>query len=67
MTQTYGVEMGTYGFIVNIIREFSTLLFLPLLAKMSKGSPIAAGAAATMDVVLVPITKVLELSSGWSL
>lgn len=57
MSQMYGVKTGTYGFIVNIMREFSTLLFLPLLVRISKGSLIATGAAADMDTVLVPITK----------
>jgi uncharacterized membrane protein YbjE (DUF340 family) len=57
MTQMYGVETGTYGFIVNVMREFFTVLLLPLLVKISKSSPIAAGAAGNMDTMLVPITK----------
>lgn len=57
MIQVYGAEMGTYGFIVNMMREFSTVLFLPLLVRISKGSPIAVGGAADMDTMLVPITK----------
>jgi len=57
MTQIYGIETGTYGFIVNIMREFLTVLLLPLLIRISKGSPMASGAAGNMDTVLVPITK----------
>lgn len=44
MTQVYGIEAGTYGFIVNVMREFFTVLLLPVLLKISTGSPIAGGA-----------------------
>ena len=49
--------MGTYGFMVNVMREFLTVLFLPFIVKISKGSPIASGAAGNMDTMLVPVTK----------
>lgn len=64
MTQVYGIEAGTYGFIVNVMREFFTVLFLPLLAKISKGSTIASGAAGNMDTMLVPITKLVGTEIG---
>lgn len=64
MTQMYGIKTGTYGFIVNVMREFFTVLFLPLLVKISKGSPIAGGAAGNMDTMLVPITKVVGAELG---
>ncbi|MBF8983206.1 lysine exporter LysO family protein [Lutibacter sp. B2] len=57
MSQVYGVEVGTYGFMVNVMREFITVLFLPFIVKISKGSPIASGAAGNMDTMLVPVTK----------
>jgi uncharacterized membrane protein YbjE (DUF340 family) len=57
MTQQYGIEIGTYGFIVNVMREFITVLTMPLLIKISLGAPIAAGAAGDMDTMLAPITK----------
>ncbi|QHI71201.1 lysine exporter LysO family protein [Aminipila terrae] len=57
MTQVYGIETGTYGFMVNVMREFFTVIFLPVLIKLSKGSPIAGGAAGNMDTMLVPVTK----------
>lgn len=64
MTQMYGVETGTYGFIVNMMREFFTILFLPLLVRISRSSPIAVGACAAMDTVLVPITRVVGPELG---
>ena len=57
MTQAYGIEIGTYGFIVNVLRETFTVLLLPLLIKISPGSAIAAGAAGDMDTMLAPVTK----------
>ena len=57
MTQQYGIEIGTYGFIVNIMREFLTVLTMPLLIKISPGALIAGGAAGDMDTMLAPITK----------
>lgn len=64
MTQTYGIEIGTYGFLVNVMREFFTVLLLPLLIKISKGSPIAGGAAGTMDTMLLPVTKFVGAELG---
>ena len=64
MTQAYGIEAGTYGFIVNVMREFFTVLLLPVLVKISKGSPIASGAAGNMDTMLVPVTKFVGIELG---
>lgn len=64
MTQMYGIEAGTYGFIVNVMREFFTVLLLPFLIKVSKGSPIASGAAGNMDTMLVPVTKFVGIELG---
>jgi len=64
MTQVYGIEAGTYGFIVNVMREFFTVLLLPLLIRISKGSPIASGAAGNMDTMLVPVTKFVGVELG---
>lgn len=64
MSQTYGLALGTYGFIVNVLREFFTVLTLPLLIKISKGSPIAGGAAGDMDTMLAPITKFVGTELG---
>lgn len=64
MTQVYGIETGTYGFVVNVMREFFTVLFLPLLIKISKGSAIAGGAAGNMDTMLVPVTKFVGAELG---
>ena len=57
MTQVYGIEVGAYGFLVNVMREFLTVLLVPILIKVSLGSPIASGAAGNMDTMLVPVTK----------
>ncbi|MGI6257001.1 MAG: lysine exporter LysO family protein [Anaerovoracaceae bacterium] len=57
MTRSYGLELGTYGFLVNVLREFFTVLLMPLLTKISLGSPIAGGAAGNMDTMLAPVTK----------
>ncbi|WP_287822340.1 lysine exporter LysO family protein [Clostridium sp.] len=64
MTRVYGIETGTYGFIVNVMREFFTVLLLPLLIKISTGSPIAGGAAGNMDTMLVPVTKFVGVEIG---
>ena len=64
LTEAFGIEAGTYGFLVNVFREFLTVLFLPILIKISKGSPIAAGAAGNMDTMLVPITKFVGKEIG---
>lgn len=62
MTSKFGIEAGTYGFIVNIMREFFTVFFLPILIK--KGSAIAAGGAGNMDTMLMPITKFVGAELG---
>ncbi|SNS13296.1 Uncharacterized membrane protein YbjE, DUF340 family [Anaerovirgula multivorans] len=64
MTQIYGIEAGTYGFVVNVMREFFTVLLLPLLIRISTGSPIAGGAAGNMDTMLVPVTKFVGVELG---
>lgn len=64
MTDSYGLEAGTYGFIVNILREFLTVLLLPLLIKITPGSPIASGGAGDMDTLLAPITKFVGIRLG---
>lgn len=64
MTRVYGIEAGTYGFVVNVMREFFTVLLLPFLIKISKGSPIAGGAAGNMDTMLVPVTKFVGAELG---
>lgn len=64
MTQVYGIEAGTYGFVVNVMREFFTVLLLPFLIRISMGSPIAGGAAGNMDTMLVPVTKFVGVELG---
>lgn len=64
MTSAYGIEAGTYGFMVNVMREFFTVLTLPCLIRISKGSPIAGGAAGNMDTMLAPVTKFVGAELG---
>lgn len=64
MTSRFGIEAGIYGFIVNIMREFFTIFFLPVLVKISKGSAIASGGAGNMDTMLVPVTKFVGTELG---
>lgn len=64
MTQSYGIAIGTYGFIVNVLRETFTVLLLPILIKISPGSAIAGGAAGNMDTMLAPITKFVGAELG---
>ena len=64
MTENFGIEAGTYGFIVNVSRDVFTVALLPLLSKISKGSPIASGAAGCMDTMLVPVTRAVGPELG---
>ncbi len=64
MTSTYGIEVGAYGFIVNIMREIFTIVMVPLLVKISIGSPIACGGAGNMDTTLSPVTKFVGVNLG---
>ena len=64
LTENFGIEAGTYGFIVNVSRDVFTVILLPLLSKVSKGSPIASGAAGCMDTMLVPVTKTVGPELG---
>ena len=64
MTESFGIEAGTYGFIVNVSRDVFTVALLPILSKISKGSPIASGAAGCMDTMLVPVTKAVGPELG---
>lgn len=64
MINTYGLEVGTYGFIVNILREVFTILFMPFLIRISLGSPIAGGGAGNMDTMLMPVTKFVGARLG---
>lgn len=64
MTNSYGLEVGAYGFIVNILREMLTILLMPFLIKISLGSPIAGGGAGNMDTMLMPVTKFVGAPLG---
>lgn len=64
LTETYGIEAGTYGFIVNVSRDVFTVALMPLLLKVSKGSPVASGAGGCMDSMLIPVTRAVGPELG---
>lgn len=64
MLQAFGPEAGVYGFMVNVFRDFFTVMFLPILARVGKSAPIASGAAGNMDTMLVPVTKIVGKELG---
>ncbi len=57
MTQNLGAEAGIYGFLINVIREFATVLLLPVLIRLGKSAPIAGAASSSMDTMLLPVTR----------
>ncbi|MEF9922897.1 MAG: lysine exporter LysO family protein [Anaerovoracaceae bacterium] len=64
MLQAFGPEAGVYGFMVNVFRDFFTVMLLPILARVGKSAPIASGAAGNMDTMLVPVTKIVGKELG---
>ncbi len=64
MTEAYGVEAGIYGFMVNIFRDICTVTLMPILKKISKGSPIASGAGGCMDSMFIPVTRAVGPELG---
>lgn len=64
MLSSFGPEAGVYGFMINVFRDFFTVLLLPILGRVSKSAPIASGAAGNMDSMLVPVTKVVGRELG---
>ena len=64
LTEVYGIEAGVYGFMVNVSRDVFTVALLPLLTRISKGSPIASGAGGCMDTMLIPVSKAVGPELG---
>ncbi len=64
MLSVFGAEAGVYGFMVNVFRDFFTVILLPLLGRISLSAPIASGGAGNMDSMLVPVTKVVGRELG---
>lgn len=64
LTETYGITAGTYGFVVNVSRDVLTVALIPILTKISKGSPVASGAGGCMDSMLVPVTRAVGPELG---
>ncbi|MEK6951939.1 MAG: lysine exporter LysO family protein [Nanoarchaeota archaeon] len=58
ITKFHGETLGVVALIANLIREITTILLTPLLAKyFGKLAPIASGGATSMDTTLPIITK----------
>lgn len=58
ISEIRGETLGTIALISNLIREFITLLFAPLLITLfGKYGPIAAGGATSMDTSLAVIMR----------
>ena len=57
VTGILGPQWGTLAFITNFLRELLTITTIPLLVKLDKYAPIAAGGGTTMDVTLPLIVR----------
>lgn len=75
ISQLHSETLGVVALLANVIREMTTLLFTPLLARyLGKLAPIAAGGATAMDTTLPVIIRfigreyaVVALFSGLAL
>jgi len=72
--QLFGAEFGALGFVVNFSRELLTILTIPLVVRVDKYAPVAAGGATTMDTTLPFIVRycgsealITAFSSGFAL
>ncbi|MBK5253812.1 MAG: lysine exporter LysO family protein [Peptostreptococcaceae bacterium] len=64
MMQFYGAEAGVYGFMVNVMRDFFTVILIPIFVRISPSAPMASGAGGNMDTLLVPVTKAVGKELG---
>lgn len=64
MLSAFGAEAGVYGFMINVFRDFFTVLLIPILMRVSKSAPIASGAAGNMDTMLIPVTRAVGRELG---
>lgn len=55
--QLHSEQLGVVALLANIMREMMTLLLTPLLVRLGKLAPIAAGGATAMDTTLPIITR----------
>ena len=64
MLSSFGPEAGVYGFMINVFRDFFTVLLLPILGRVSKSAPIASGAAGNRELGLVALIVGIVLTFG---
>ncbi len=57
MGQLMGAKWGTLGFAANFLREFFTIVSIPLMVKLDRLAPVASGGGTTMDTTLGLIVK----------
>ena len=57
ITELYNIELGTVGFLSNVIREISAFIMIPLVARVSYLAAIGPGGATTMDSTLPVISR----------
>jgi len=50
--QLFGIEWGAIGFVVNFLRELTTITTVSLARKIDKYAPVAMGGATAMDTTL---------------
>lgn len=55
--QLFGVEWGATGFVVNFLRELTTIIAAPAAKKIDRYAPVAMGGATTMDTTLPVIVR----------
>jgi uncharacterized membrane protein YbjE (DUF340 family) len=57
MEQLLGAEWGMLAFSANFLRELITIITIPLMVKLDRYAPIAAGGGTTMDTTLPLIMR----------
>ena len=60
LTDYYIVKADISNYVGSIVPE----LILPILKKISKGSPIASGAGGCMDSMFIPVTRAVGPELG---
>ena len=64
VSTSYSTEVGTLLFLANMLREVSSFVLIPLLARWHKLLCIAPGGAATMDSLLPLVIRACGMHTG---
>lgn len=57
LERTIGARAGAFGFIANVTREVTSIILMPVLARLGTLPAVVAGGAASMDTVLPVIER----------